>query len=110
MNPDELHNLREEIKKSVLDELIAHPTTAPQTLSMIEDLKTMIKDGFQKITDRQDQANHSTAKHNEWINRYDIRVADEIPQVVKQVGDNTKKVYAGIVLLAGLQVVLSFLK
>ena len=50
------------------------------------------------------ELNSKVAKHNEWINRYDIRVAEEIPKLVDEVKDNSKKIYAGIMILAVIEI------
>jgi len=61
-----------------------------------------------KIEAHLDELNGKVAKHNEWINRYDIRVAEEIPKLSEQVSVNTKYIFAGVVLLTTINIVLKF--
>lgn len=101
MQPDEQH----EAYHAGYEACVKHTSSSPQTLEIFNS----VDEKLDTIINRLDILNGKVAKHNEWIDRYDIRIAEEVPEMKKQVEDNTKKIYAGIAVLGALQVGLSFI-
>lgn len=64
-------------QKNKYVESISFGSQILERLSNIEDMQDR---GFQQVNDHLKELNGKVAKHNEWIARYDIRVAEEIPK------------------------------
>ena len=59
-----------------------------------------------RIEKHLDKINGSVAKHNEWINRYDIRVAEEVPETKKKVDRiNVKLATVGTLVTVAMTIV-----
>jgi hypothetical protein len=109
MTPDEQHALY----MNALQEAQKHMKSAPETIERFNDIeKKMISiEGkidtlllFQeKIDNHLEKLNGKVAKHNDWINLNHKTVTEDVPKLNKQVADNSKKIYAGIVILGLIQ-------
>ena len=81
-----------------------HAIPSPMTVTMFKG----VDEKLDTIIDHLATLNGKVAKHSEWINRYDIRIAEEIPDMQTTMEDHSRKIYAGVVLLAALQIAISF--
>lgn len=67
-----------------------------QLLQSILQTVNTIRDDVSENKEHLKTLNGKVAKHNEWINRYDIRVAEEIPKNITDVAEKFEKVDQGI--------------
>ena len=73
-----------------------------QILHLLEDIKNDVA----CIEEHLEKLNGQAAKHSEWINRYDLRVAEEIPALQRANARNSRYIYIGIGAVTVVQIVI----
>ena len=71
---------------------------------MSEENIQLILDNLTDIKEHLKTLNGQVAKHSDWVNRYDIRVANEIPEQAKKISDINKKIFVFTGVLAGINI------
>lgn len=80
---------------------------------ILDEQKRQGKDFGEKLTDINNHLsnlNSKVARNSEWIGRYDIRIAEEIPAIQKQVASMNIKLAVGTGIIIAAQFFFSMIK